>query len=170
MLVVFAGLPGVGKTTISGSLCRRIGASFVRIDAIESGLRHAGLVPAGGPGTAGYAVAHHIVRSMLLEGLHVVVDAVNPIGEARRGWIELASELDTGLLSVEVVCGDADVHRRRVDQRTADLPGHDLPTWRDVVDLSYEPWSDANLVVDSTRPTDDVVAEILHRLESLGSR
>ena len=170
VLVVFAGLPGVGKTTISGSLCRRTGASFVRIDAIESGLRRTGLVPPGGLGATGYEIAHHVVRSMLLQQLHVVVDAVNPVGEARRGWSDLANELDVRLLSVEVVCGDSDVHRRRVEQRTADLPGHDLPTWHDVVDLPYEPWPDVDLVVDSTRPTDDVVGEILRRLEPLGGR
>lgn len=35
MLIAFAGLPGVGKTTLSRALARRIGAAWLRIDTIE---------------------------------------------------------------------------------------------------------------------------------------
>lgn len=43
-LVVFGGLSGVGKTTLARALTARLGAAYLRIDAIEQTLRSAGLV------------------------------------------------------------------------------------------------------------------------------
>ena len=42
MLIVFSGLPGVGKTGIARELARTIGAVHLRIDSIEQALRRAG--------------------------------------------------------------------------------------------------------------------------------
>jgi len=39
VLVIFGGLPGVGKTTIAQELARQIGAMHVRIDSIEQAIR-----------------------------------------------------------------------------------------------------------------------------------
>jgi predicted kinase len=39
MLIVFGGLPGVGKSTIATMLSRRLGATHLRIDSIVQALR-----------------------------------------------------------------------------------------------------------------------------------
>ncbi len=168
VLVVVGGLPGVGKTTIAAALARRTGASFVRIDAIETGIALA-LESSLTVGAAGYVVGNQVVRSMLVEGLDVIVDAVNPVAVARQGWIDLAVELDVGVLTVEVVCSDVDLHRRRVESRSPNLPGHVMPTWEDVTRLSYEPWPDADLVVDSVDVDDDLVEAMASRLRRPGA-
>lgn len=54
LLVVFGGLPGTGKTTISRELTRRLSATYLRIDAIEQSLYAAG--QAGGE--MGYVIAN----------------------------------------------------------------------------------------------------------------
>jgi predicted kinase len=41
-LFIFAGLPGVGKSTLARSLAREQEAVFLRIDTIEAALRSAG--------------------------------------------------------------------------------------------------------------------------------
>ncbi len=41
-LIVFGGLPGTGKTTVSRELTRRLEATYLRIDVIEQTLRAAG--------------------------------------------------------------------------------------------------------------------------------
>ena len=46
MLIIFGGLPGVGKTAIAVELARLIGAVHLRIDSIEQGIRASGV--AGG--------------------------------------------------------------------------------------------------------------------------
>jgi predicted kinase len=76
MLVVFAGLPGSGKTTIAREVARRQGALYLRIDTIEQSIR-AGM-PEGEIGVAGYAVALALARENLSVGQVVVADAVNP--------------------------------------------------------------------------------------------
>lgn len=170
MLVVFGGLPGVGKTTIAASVARQTGASFVRVDAIETGLALAVADPSLAGGTAGYLIGNQIVRSMLLERLNVVVDAVNPVAAARQGWIDLASELDINHLLVEVTCSDLRLHRRRIEDRRADLPRHDMPTWNDVTRLAYEPWPDVDMVVDSAERIDDAIETIATRVSRSGSQ
>lgn len=39
MLVIFSGLPAVGKTTMARELARQIGAAHLRIDSIEQAIR-----------------------------------------------------------------------------------------------------------------------------------
>ena len=77
MLIVFAGLPGTGKTTLAQAVARRRRAAYLRIDVIEQALRHSGCL-AGEVGAAGYGVAGALAASNLNLGHTVVADAVNP--------------------------------------------------------------------------------------------
>nr|WP_256476200.1 AAA family ATPase [Siccirubricoccus soli] len=51
-MVVFGGLPGVGKTTLSRRLAARLGAMWLRIDAVGQAMIQGG-VPAEAIGPAG---------------------------------------------------------------------------------------------------------------------
>lgn len=53
------------------------------------------------------------------------------------------------IVEVEVVCSDEAEHRRRVEQRSIDVPGLVLPTWAAVQQHDYAPWSTRRLVVDT---------------------
>lgn len=160
----------MGKTTIAASVARRSGANFVRIDAIETGLALAVVGQSFAVGAAGYQIGNQIVRSMLLERLDVVVDAVNPVAAARQGWADVADELGVDCLFIEVVCSDAELHRRRIETRSADLPGHEMPTWHDVTRLTYEPWPDADIVVDTADGDDGAVEAIVAIVNQSESR
>jgi hypothetical protein len=74
VLIVLAGLPGVGKTTIARELARTLPAVHVRVDSIEQALRRTGLAVE----EEGYVVAHAIAADNLRAGLTVVADCVNP--------------------------------------------------------------------------------------------
>ena len=50
-----------------------------------------------------------------------------------------------------MVCSDVAEHRRRVESRVPDIEGHELPTWKDVVERDYRPWTSARLVIDTAR-------------------
>lgn len=147
MLIVFSGLPGVGKTTLARQLATRRSATYLRIDSIEHVLRTAS--PDSDIGPAGYAVAQAIAGGNLSLGTDVVADCVNPVAESRAAWRELADASVTRHLDIEVVCSDKAEHRRRVEQRTPDIAGFAVPDWASVEAHAYQPWTGDRLIVDT---------------------
>jgi predicted kinase len=145
LLVVLSGLPGVGKTTIARRLSRATGAVHLRIDSIEQILRAAGWDVQG----EGYGVAHLVAEDNLRIGRIVVADCVNPWPLTRREWAAVAARTGVPSLDVEIVCPDVAVHRQRVESRVADIDGHALPGWTDVLQRDYQPWTTDRLVVDT---------------------
>jgi predicted kinase len=163
-LVVLAGLPGVGKTTIARALAARMSAAVVRVDAIEAAIVRHGL-DSHPVGSIGYAIAHEIASDCLRVGTPVVVDAVNPVAVARAGWRSLAASRAAPLTFVEVVLAEGAEHRRRVASRVSDLDGLVVPSWDDVLACGYEPWDVSRdgirLVVDGadTAAAVDTIAD-----------
>lgn len=161
LLVVFGGLPGVGKTTIASRLAAETGAVFLRIDVIEMALHDAGVVVE----TQGYAVACALAASNLKLGLTVIADCVNPVAETREAWRAVAEQAGARLVEIEVVCSDPAEHRRRVETRVTDLPGFVPPTWQEVVDRDYRPWDRERLEIDTAViPIEQALAAIGERL------
>jgi predicted kinase len=145
MLVVLSGLPGVGKTTIARELAASMGAVHLRIDTIEQALRNAGVEVEG----EGYSVAYAVAEDNLRLGRIVVADCVNPWPLTRDEWRFVADRAGVRAVVVEIVCSDVEEHRRRVESRSADIVGHRLPTWMEVLERDYRPWSCERLVIDT---------------------
>jgi predicted kinase len=154
MLIVFSGLPGVGKTAIARELARTVGAVHLRIDSVEQALRRAGWRVE----SEGYEVAYVVAQDNLGVGRTVIADCVNPWPLTRSAWRSLAERAGVAALDVEIVCSDAAEHRRRVESREPDIAGHALPTWQEVVERDYQPWDRERLVVDTA--TSDVSAAV----------
>jgi len=148
--VVFAGLPGSGKSVLSRGVADAIRATYLRIDSIESAIVSA-LAPFR-DNPVGYVVAERVAADQLAGGRDVVADAVNGVAAARAGWAGLAARTGAALVFVEVRCSDPAEHRRRVESRRPEMPGHGVPTWGQVRGRRYEPWSSslpAPLVIDN---------------------
>ena len=145
-LILIDGLPGVGKTSIARELARAIGGIHLRIDSIEQALRNCGVNVEGEGYVVGYAVAEDNLRL----GRIVIADCVNPWPLTRDAWRAVAVRTQVASLDVEVTCSDQAEHRRRVESRVADIPGHHVPTWQDVIERDYYPWDDqARLIIDT---------------------
>ena len=165
MLIVFGGLPGTGKTTISRELAKRLSATLLRIDVIEQAMLASLLVD--DIGVAGYSVANALAEANLLNGQTVVVDCVNPVEISRAAWKAVAARTGSPLIQIEVICTDRAEHRRRLEARKPDIPGHVLPTWEMVANYTYETWK-ADLVLDSFKlSTVEAVATVLDKVRQM---
>ena len=165
LLVVFAGPPGSGKSALARGVADALGATYLRIDTIETAIVYSHISYEDNP--VGYVVAEWVAADQLIGGRPVIADAVNGVAATRDGWVALAARTGATLRFVEVLCSDAAEHRRRVETRVREMPGQHLPTWDEVVSRRYEPWppelSD-RLVVDNTGDAAGHVARIVAEL------
>ncbi|MCY1369456.1 hypothetical protein D9M69_565000 [compost metagenome] len=67
------------------------------------------------------------------------------------------------LVEVEVVCSDVVEHRRRVENRKADIAGFALPSWEAVLRHDYEAWGTSRLVIDSALVRASEAADLIWR-------
>ncbi len=152
LLVVLAGLPGVGKTTLARAVCRRLAAAHVRVDTVEQALVRGG-TPSSEVGPQGYAVALALAADQVAVRRPVVADMVNAVPEARAAWESLAVDVGARLVRVELRCSDASAHRSRVQGRVADIDGHQVPTWEEVRSQDWSSWAGAELTIDTATTT-----------------
>ncbi|MGF6478646.1 AAA family ATPase [Paraburkholderia sp. JPY419] len=162
MLIVFGGLPGTGKTTVGQTLARKLAAAYLRIDTLEQAFLASGV---GGKdvGPAGYLAGYAVAKDNLRLGLTVVADSVNPLHITRSHWRGVALEAGARVFEIELICSDTTVHRLRVEGRRADISGHNLPTWKSVLERRYDAWESEHLVVDTATVSVEQAVETITR-------
>ena len=166
MLVIMAGLPASGKTTVARALAADLGAVHLRIDTIEQAIVRAGTArhPVG---VVGYVVGYALAADLLRQGLSVVAESVNPLAETRRAWRDVARAAGVAHLDVEVVCSDRAEHERRATTRVIDIPDLTPPTWAEIEAREYEPWDEPPCTVDTARlSVAESVAQVRVRLRA----
>lgn len=158
-LIVTAGLPGAGKSTIAEVVGNRLGLPVVSVDPIESAILGAGIDRDQPTGLAAYLVAETIADAVLAGGAGVIVDAVNAVEPAREQWLRLAARQNVPVKFLEVVCSDPELHRSRLAARDRGLPHFAEPTWHAVEQSidEWESWSGSSAAVpritlDSVQP------------------
>lgn len=174
MLIIFGGLPGTGKTTISKEVARCLKAVYLRVDTIEQTLKNLeGYPDSLIIGSEGYVISYAIAKENLALGLNVIADSVNPIAITRHDWRQVAKEANTDYVEIELICSDQTQHQERIEKRVVDINGHKLPTWKDVLMRDYEPWESISMSIDTSRHTvhESVqkIIELLSLLQSKGS-
>jgi len=166
MLIIFGGLPGVGKTAIAKELARQIGAVYLRIDSIEQAMRDSRAVKQP-LNDAGYRVAYVVAQDNLLLGSSVVADSVNPLSITRDAWLETAKRAKVSAVEIEIKCSDLNEHRRRVETRAAERSGLRPLTWSEVVSREYHVWDREHVVIDtaaqSVEQSVSMIGEILRK-------
>ena len=156
MLIIFGGLSATGKTTISSRLATELEAVHVRVDTIEQALRDEGL---NEPHAEGYAIAYRITADNLSLGSTVVADSVNPIGLTRDAWRSVGEVAGVPVIEIEITCSDQEEHQRRTETRIGTIKGLIQPTWEEVLARVYEPWVEAQVVIDTASESPDQSVE-----------
>ena len=131
-------------------------ARSLRIDTIEQAMRNVGFNVSG---PEGYLAARDLAEDNLRIGHTVIVDSVNPLAITRDYWQGTAARLTVELVEIEVVCSDKRQHRQRVESRITDIAGLVLPTWQQVLDRRYEPWTTAHVVDTAGCTLEDAVSQ-----------
>lgn len=161
-LYILSGLPGTGKTTMAQRMARQLKAMHLRIDTIEQGLRDLCHLEVAGEG---YRLAYRIAKDNLRLGLSVIADSVNPWKLTREEWQAVAGDVGAAFVHIEMICSDKREHRRRIEARESDIPGLELPAWKDVVGRDYHEWEGERVCLDTAgKSIEDAFGELLRLL------
>jgi predicted kinase len=123
MLIVMAGLPAAGKSTIAEVVGNRLGAPVVSVDPIEAAILRAGIDADQPTGLAAYLVAEAFADAVTSGGGGLIVDAVNAVGPAREQWVKLGERRDVEVRFIHVICSDPELHESRLAARAARTDG-----------------------------------------------
>ena len=152
-LIIFSGLPGSGKSTMSKLLAEKFKITYLRIDTIEHGLREVcGIDKIDGKG---YRLTYRIAQENLKCGNNVIADSVNSMELTREEWNNVAREIGALFINIEVVCSDKVEHQKRVEGRAPSVPGMNPPTWDAVLKRHYESWVGERIILDTAGKTEE---------------
>ena len=165
-LIIFAGLPGAGKTTLAEAVGRELGIPVFAKDWLEATLLRCELVPANQDkplGMAGYELLSMLAGRQLMLGKSVILDSVASTASIRAKWRELAAEYAARQLVIECICSDEAVHRSRLGGRRRNIPGWHELEWAEVEHVKnyYCAWDQDRLVLDAVQPFEKNLAAAL---------
>jgi predicted kinase len=160
IVIQMHGEPGSGKSTVANALAPLIDAVVLDKDVIKSALLRVG-APEGLAASAAYEAYFDLARDLLRQRRSVILD--NPVfwPSIERHWMQLAAEAASPLVLIECACPDRGELNRRLATRDARESQPRGPLALDphsgAVATAYQP----RLVLDTTRPLADLVAQAL---------
>jgi predicted kinase len=174
--IIFAGLPGAGKSSIAEAVARELHIPVFAKDWLEATLIRCQLQPIehGPPlGSAGYELLTTLAERQLQLGQSVILDSVASTISIRAEWRTLAQTYQAEWRVIECICSDEAAHRARLNVRQRGIPGWHELDWSDVqcVKANYAPWDEERLILDAVNPLEDNIAAALRylRIDSIDS-
>jgi aminoglycoside phosphotransferase family enzyme/predicted kinase len=153
-LVLAAGLPGAGKSTLAQALAARAGFEVIRSDVVRKEL--SGDVPSAARytpewGRRTYAECLRRAEALLFEGRRVLVDANFRQVDQRRPFLELGPRWAVPV--VFLVCrADPEVVKQRLERRQGDASDADWEVYRQLAAEWEEPAEADKLGAGLPRP------------------
>lgn len=140
-LIIFAGLPGTGKTTLARKLSSKLNYFYLRVDCIE--VPFLTYYPKAGENGEGYEALINLAHENLVLGNNVIIDTVNPLHISRKMFNQLKENTKSKIVQFELKIKNQITHKNRVEKRKSDIRGLKNPTWNDVIKREYEEWNPA---------------------------
>lgn len=170
-LIVFAGLPGTGKSSLAEEVGRQLQMPVFAKDWLEATLKRCELQPkdetSPNLGYAGYELLTVLAERQLALGQSVILDSVASIEKIRQEWRAIAEKYAANWSVIECVCSDESVHRQRLLTRQRDILGWHELAWSDVEQVKsyYHRWTEDRLIIDSMNPFEENCQQVLKYLQ-----
>jgi hypothetical protein len=166
MLLVFGGVPGSGKSTVSERVGAALGVPVFALDWLLGALTPFGLRHHRDLMGLGGELLTTLAYRELSAGRSAILDTTSEEPAARARWASLAAAAGAAFVPVLCSCTDEALHRERVERRVRGIPGWaDAGDWADASArlAAFPPWPGA-LLVDTARPLDECVGAVLDRV------
>jgi predicted kinase len=169
-LIIVAGMPGSGKTTLARMVAETLRIALLSKDRVQRVLRDRGLTdPASGEG---YYVILDLADEQLSLGVSVILDATFPLDHFRSVASDMAARHDARFCAVYCYCSDEALWRSRMQRRVEYVPGWKPVGWEDVERMRdyYQPWGENALAVDSLFPAEINFPAVLSYIQNATRR
>ena len=168
VVLVVAGLPGAGKSTLAERTARIMAAPVFAGDWLMGALKPYGMLKDLDRPT--YLEMYYgllwtlVVRQLQLDQSAVVDGLMDD--DRIASWRTLAAGHGASFQVVECVCSDADVHRSRVEGRRRGIPGWHEIGWEHVARMRSEfpALTTERVTVDALDPVDYNLSIVLRHL------
>jgi predicted kinase len=167
VIILFCGLPGVGKTTLAASVAKKTGATILSSDKIRKELIRYPTY-ASVEGRLIYDVLMLMTKYLSAAGIDCILDATFN-RERSRKEVENRLRLNkVQLYVIECTCPEGVVFER-LRNRKNDFSDADYSVYAKMKNI-YEPVQGRHLDVDTSLPTEVNLQEILSYLLGTGER
>lgn len=169
LVIQMHGEPGSGKSTVAREVGARLGAVVLDKDVIKAALLRVG-IPEKEAAVGAYEVFFAQARALVTSGQSIILD--NPVywASVEERWLEISDATGSPPILIECVCIDDVELERRLATRDAleSQPRERLNKDRvpGIAETQFEP----RLVIDTTRPLDEIVAEAAAYIEAQVAR
>ena len=165
-LILFAGMPGSGKTTLARMVAQHLGLPIFSKDRIQRILRDHHL--ADEHTGDGYYIMLDMADEQLGLGVSAILDATFPLDHFRMVASEIAVRHDARLCALYCACSDDDLWRKRMTSRVQYVPGWRPVGWDDVLRMRqyYQPWHDNAAMIDTRYSPNENFPRVLEAIQN----
>jgi predicted kinase len=172
VVVLVAGVPGTGKSTVAERLGRVVNAPVFAMDWQLGAVVGFGVLRPDNRAPMAELMMTSAVARQLSLGMSAIIDATGHTRAQRIQWRSITERMGGRFVGVECVCSDEEAQRSRVEDRSRGIPcWPDTVSWEHVQHMKklWEPWEESHLLLDSAANSpEENLRRVLDLVEGAG--